>query len=158
MGWLVPTDEEGNHMVLYKHLATTTALSHGSAPAMAAQESLPRRKIRNLRDALPEEMLHSSMRRWVRQTTRHSVKHSNGVGHLKTEGGKGTDRREEVRLNTDTPGSTPNLNTTRYNIKILGNPKKYCEEVLRSTQFQCNNEGVRWKERQGKTLRLRKGR
>jgi hypothetical protein len=156
-GWSLQTRKELTRRFTGT-LPRQRSLSHGSAPALAAQNTLPRRKIRNLRDAPPEEMLHSSIGRWVRQPTRHSVKHSNGAGHLKTARGKGANRREEVRIHTDTPGSTLDLDTTRYETKILGNLKKCREEVLRCTQFQCNNEGVRWKERQGITLRLMKGR
>src|SRR5215213_5214646 len=71
-------------------------------PRPCGKKSLPGQKIRNLRDALPAEMLHSFIGRWDRQSTRHSEKHSNGAGHLKTVRGKCADRREEVRLHTDT--------------------------------------------------------
>jgi hypothetical protein len=91
MGWLVPTDEEGTHTGLYGHLATTTAPFSWISPNHAAQKISAGRKIRSLSDALPVEMLHSSIGRRDRQTTRHSVKHSNGAGHLKTARGKGAD-------------------------------------------------------------------
>jgi len=60
------------------------------------------------------------MRGWVRQTGRHSVRHSKVAGRLKIARGNKGALREEVRIHGDRPGRISRPDTTQYNIKRSG--------------------------------------